>query len=165
MGLSPKDTTPQPSDSCQAWHTGQFLGGHNIALRLGEKHHPEIRCRIEQVKSWFDLIASPQVDLSKTAKAFFAIKTQVLGAWGNVTNLIASKWPRTKGPIGALISTLTDIGWNPVSLYKWIGGAYPGTSAGKPTQPSQLKSYRLTLATICGRRQPSSTMVKASKGV
>ena len=73
-------------------------------MSIGIKNHPAIRCRIEQVKSWFDLLESPGLDLVETYKAFAIAKREVMKD-------IDTRWLRVKGPMGAIIATLHDVGW------------------------------------------------------
>ena len=50
----------------------------NIALTPGMKHHPGVKCRLEQVRSWFDLIESEQVDLVDLTRMIYHIKRHII---------------------------------------------------------------------------------------
>ena len=87
----------------------------NIALTIGQQHDPLVKCAIGQNRSWWELINSVSPCMTKLARVWYGIRGHVLSASDN-----ANKWARVRGPIGAVIATLHDMYWNPVSPTTWI---------------------------------------------
>jgi len=92
-----------------------------------------------QVKQWFKLLRHTNIDRTDLSRAFFDIRQKLLAAED------AHRWQMVKGPMGATIATIHAIGWNPITLFKWVGEdpmlGGPWTWSSKVNQdpdPSQL---------------------------
>ena len=63
---------------------------------------------------WFQIISTYTPDMTRVSKVWWDTKSYLLSV------PYRQKWMRVRGPIGATIAILDDIGWNPISPYKWI---------------------------------------------
>ena len=83
-----------------------------IHLNMGAEADPAVSTRMQTVKEWVWLWDTANRDeRRRIRKAWMKLKGKVKGRYG---------WRRVRGPIAAIIRTLTDLGWNPKAPDVWI---------------------------------------------
>jgi hypothetical protein len=82
-----------------------------IWLELGEQHDPATKYTLDQIRMWFYLINMSENSLVHVAKMWWKAKRHI-----NVGN---PEWAKVRGPMGATIALLGEIGWDPISPLKW----------------------------------------------
>ncbi len=83
-----------------------------IDLGMGQKADPEISIRVEVVKDWIEIWAGCSEEE----------KRRIRRAWRKMAMRIDGKyrWREVKGPMGAVITTLKDMGWKVPAPDVWI---------------------------------------------
>jgi hypothetical protein len=80
------------------------------ALTVGQDSDPEINVRMELLRIWLEVVASTSVP-----------KTALQKVWSQQQQRLAAprKWGQVKGPLGAVLATLHDLGWEPSEPTRW----------------------------------------------
>lgn len=83
-----------------------------IHVGLGPRMDPYHRVVLDQITMWFYLI-STLGDMGRLHRMWWKAKSRILDAEG-------VKWGSIRGPMGATIGTLVELGWKPESPARWI---------------------------------------------
>jgi hypothetical protein len=81
-----------------------------FALTVGQDSDPMISLRVELLKSWLEVAATTTVQPSALQKVWRQQQQKLSGPL---------RWGQVKGPMGAVIATLTDLGWIPEGPTRW----------------------------------------------
>ena len=133
MGAAP--TTVQKMRSTTALAMGGGNGGcvtTTIALEIGQLNDPAIKSRAITIADWVRLWCEADGHLRHELGATWTAKLAELKGRAN--------WKKVKGPLGAVICTLIDIGINPRSPDMWVA---PGGATWRidDRQPPQNPNY------------------------
>jgi hypothetical protein len=88
----------------------------DIALSIGIKYHPFVHCKMQQIRQWFKALRTSPINMIDLTRAYTTVRQKVLASDQK------DRWRLVKGPIGATIVTVSEVGWNPISPFKWVGG-------------------------------------------
>jgi hypothetical protein len=77
---------------------------------MGKENDIFLKAAVDQVRMW--LYLADKAEPVRIAKAWWAMKTHF--------TLAVVPWSTVKGPMGATITTLDMIGWNPITPTKWV---------------------------------------------
>ena len=92
-----------------SWHPGSCTTT-TLALQLGPGADPALYLPVEILQAWLGLLASTPLSAGALATA-----------WRRTVRRVSQgrRWAKVRGPMGATISTLLDLGWGPEGPTKW----------------------------------------------
>ena len=79
-------------------------------LIVGMDKDPHISIRQELLTAWLQVVQSGHISKGAAKKAWVKLKESLKGP---------HRWQRVVGPMGAVIATLYDIGWEPEDVTRW----------------------------------------------
>ena len=112
MGVSPTDARMLRAGAAAAMggDRGQKCQTTLIWLTLGKEQDPAMKIPVEQVKMWLHIFGIHN-------------SMEVYRAWTNIKSRLEHSdrpWSSVKGPMGATIMTMKQLGWNPLGPSRWI---------------------------------------------
>ncbi len=130
-----------------------------IACSYPARHEPAVAARVTVLK-----------DFAWALQTTLAERPRISAVWDKLVPKLdgAMRWARVRGPIGAAIAVLKDIGWDPIRPWAWSEGADPSDTAWlitlRTTTSGQSRARSASqFAVSCGRRQHFSGTVRALK--
>ena len=81
-----------------------------FAITVGLEKDPTIGIRHELFNSWLELVLNPSIPKQGLAKVWDQMR-------GNLAGPL--RWQQVRGPMGAVVAILYDLGWQPAEPTKW----------------------------------------------
>jgi hypothetical protein len=104
-----------------------------FGLTVGLSKDPTIGLRMELFGSWLEVAVNPSIP-----------KLGLERVWGQLRDSLAGprRWHQVRGPMGAVVATLRDLGWKPDSPTQWTDpdGHHWDIDPGAPGVAVQLKA-------------------------
>ena len=113
-----------------------------IWLSLGPEQDPMIRLVEDIIHMWFSLWGT--MDMVDVSRAWWTAKGRFFTS--------PSPWSTVKGPVGAIIGILHNIGWKPISPFKWVDqdeGVWQYTGGPAPELFEEIREHlELSMARV-----------------
>jgi len=117
MGMDPVERQKSRALAHQAVCAGNAAGRSatiDIAVCLGKRKEPFLLTTVALVREWLKWWRRSPDQHIRATRVWMAIKKTMVGE-----KLAKKRWSLARGPIGALIATLLEIGWVPCGPTRW----------------------------------------------